>query len=87
MIEQDVKYLKYKTFLNTYCPHCNQSFNVADKETQTIVVDASYNGSDFQLKLSPYLDVFEVESSIPIKEAPSALELDPNSASVKYLPS
>ena len=31
MNEQDVKYLKYKTFLNTYCPHCNQSFNVEDK--------------------------------------------------------
>lgn len=68
MNEQDVKYLKYKTFLNTYCPHCNQSFNVEDKETQTIIVDASYNGSDFQLKLSPYLDVFEVASSIPIEE-------------------
>jgi glutamate synthase (NADPH/NADH) small chain len=68
MFEQDVRYLKFKTFLNTYCPHCKQSFNLEEKDHKYIKFSASFNGSDMDLKLSPYLDVFEVESSIPINK-------------------
>jgi len=67
MMEQDPGYLKYKTFLNTYCPHCKQSFNVEENETKIILLKALFKGSGLDLKRSPYLDVFEVESSIPIE--------------------
>ena len=68
MMEQDVRSLRHKTFLNTYCPYCNRSFNVEEKDGKTIIFNARYNGSDLQLKLSPYLDVFEMESSIPVEK-------------------
>jgi len=28
MLEQDVRYLKFKTFLSFYCPHCKKTFNI-----------------------------------------------------------
>jgi glutamate synthase (NADPH) small chain len=68
MFDQDVKYLKFKTYLNTYCPHCHNSFNIEKKEEKSIVFKAKYNKQDIDLKLSPYLDVFEIETSVPIKE-------------------
>lgn len=67
MFDQDVKYLKFKTYLNTYCPHCHNSFNIEKKDEKTILFKAKYNGQEMDLKLSPYLDVFDVETSIPIK--------------------
>jgi glutamate synthase (NADPH/NADH) small chain len=75
MLEQDVRYLKYKTFLNTYCPYCRQSFNVEEKDKKVIVFNANFNGSALELKLSPFLDVFEVESSIPIEKNEILTEL------------
>ena len=66
MFDQDVKYLKFKTYLNTYCPHCHNSFNIEKKEEKSIVFKAKYKKQDIDLKLSPYLDVFEIETSIPI---------------------
>ncbi len=68
MFDQDVKYLKFKTYLNTYCPHCHNSFNIEKKEEKSIVFKAKYNDQDIDLKLSPYLDVFDIETSVPIKE-------------------
>ncbi len=68
MLDYDVKYLKFKTFLNTYCPHCKQTFNVDHKGTKKLVFKAVYKGQDIDLNLSPYLDIFEIESSVPIKE-------------------
>jgi len=68
MFDQDVKYLKFKTYLNTYCPHCHNSFNVEKKEEKSIIFKAKYKGQEMDLKLSPYLDVFDVETSVPIKE-------------------
>ncbi|MFC2104569.1 NADPH-dependent glutamate synthase [Bacteroidota bacterium] len=65
---QDVKYLGFKTYLNAYCPHCNQSFNVGTKEEKTLDFKAVYRKEDIDIKLSPYLDVFDVETSIPMKE-------------------
>jgi glutamate synthase (NADPH/NADH) small chain len=62
----DVKYLKFKSYLNTYCPHCRNSFNVERKDQKYLVYKAIYKEQEIELKLSPFLDVFEVESSVPI---------------------
>jgi len=68
MLDQDVKYLKFKTYLNSYCPHCHESFNTEKKGVRQIEFKAKYKGEDIDLILSPYLDVFEVETSVPIAE-------------------
>lgn len=68
MLDYDVKYLKYKTYLNTYCPHCNKSFNVKDKDNDVLIYKGRINGEDLEIKLSPYLDVFEVETSKPLEQ-------------------
>jgi len=60
---EDVKYLKFKSYLNTYCPHCRNTFNVEIKDKKYIQFKAVYGGEDIDLKLSPYLDVFDIESS------------------------
>ncbi len=65
---EDVKYLKFKTYLNTYCPHCRNTFNYERKDEKYIVFKSIYKGQEAELKLSPYLDVFDVESSVPIDE-------------------
>ena len=68
MLDHDVKYLKFKTYLNTYCPHCHNSFNVEKKGINHIAFKALYNKEEIDLFLSPYLDVFEIESSVEIKK-------------------
>lgn len=75
MFDQDVKYLKFKTYLNTYCPHCHNSFNIEKKEEKSISFKAKYNKQDVDLKLSPYLDVFEIETSIPFEEGDTLEDL------------
>ena len=72
---EDVKYLKFKTYLNTYCPHCRNTFNYERKDEKYIVFKSIYKGQEGELKLSPYLDVFEVESSVPIDENDSLDDL------------
>lgn len=68
MLDYDVKYLKFKTYLNTYCPHCNKSFNVQQKEHDTLLFSGVFKGQKMEQRLSPYLDVFESDSSIEIVE-------------------
>jgi glutamate synthase (NADPH) small chain len=63
MLDYDVKYLKFKTYLNTYCPHCNKSFNVKEKEHDVLILKGKLGDDTIDIKLSPYLDVFEVETS------------------------
>lgn len=75
MLDYDVKYLKFKTYLSTYCPHCNKSFNVKDKEIDHIFFNAIYKAQTIDLKLSPYLDVFESESSVEIADGESLDDL------------
>ncbi|MEI7483176.1 MAG: NADPH-dependent glutamate synthase [Ignavibacteriota bacterium] len=65
---EDVKYLKFKTYLNTYCPHCRNTFNYERKDEKYIVFKSIYKGEEAELKLSPYLDVFDVESSVEVAE-------------------
>ncbi len=68
MLDYDVKYLKFKTYLSTYCPHCNKSFNVKEKEHDVLVYKGIKDGVEMEIKLSPYLDVFEVETSMPLEQ-------------------
>jgi uncharacterized protein YbaR (Trm112 family) len=72
---EDVKYLKFKTYLNTYCPHCRNTFNYERKDEKYIIFKTVYKGQEAELKLSPYLDVFDVESSVPIDENDSLDDL------------
>ncbi len=67
MLDVDVKYLKFKTYLNTYCPHCRQSFNIEDKDSRLLVFNAKYKGQDMKVQLSPYLDVFDVETTLAME--------------------
>jgi len=67
MLDYDVKYLKFKTYLSTYCPYCHNSFNVKQKDHDVIAFKANYHGQDMDLLLSPYLDVFESESSVVVE--------------------
>ena len=71
MVLQDVKYLKFKTYLQTYCPHCKVSFNIENKDKKQIKFKAVNQKEEIDLLLSPYLDVFDIESSKPI--APDAV--------------
>ncbi len=68
MLDYDVKYLKFKTYLSTYCPHCNKSFNSREKDHDVLTYKGIYKGKETVIKLSPYLDVFEVETSVPLEE-------------------
>ncbi len=68
MLDYDIKYLKFKTYLNTYCPHCHNSFNLEKKDDKSLDFKIKYHGEEAELRLSPYLDVFEVESSVKIKK-------------------
>ena len=68
MLDQDVKYLKFKSYLNIYCPHCNNTLNVESKEEKSVNFKAVYKKQEVELKLSPYLDVFDVESSVEIED-------------------
>jgi len=67
MLDQDIKYLKFKTYLNTYCPYCHQSFNVEKKDNKQLIFKAVFKGEETNLILSPYLDVFEAESNLNIE--------------------
>lgn len=68
MLDQDIKYLKFKTYLNTYCPYCHEGLNTEKKNVRQIEFKSKYKGDEIDLILSPYLDVFEVETSVSIKE-------------------
>ena len=75
MLEYDVKYLKFKTFLNTYCPHCNNSFNVKREGKELLVFKAIFKKQEIDLIMSPYLDVFEMEASVPIQDGDKLSDL------------
>ena len=68
MVNQDIKYLKFKTYLNTYCPHCRRTFNYERKEDKHLAFKGKFKGEIFDLQLSAYLDVFDTKSSIPLEE-------------------
>lgn len=68
MLDQDVKYLKFRSYLSTYCPHCHNSFNKELRGEKTLNFKATYKNQEVDLVLSPYLDVFEVSTSIPLEK-------------------
>ena len=66
MFEQDIRYLKYKTHLSCYCPICKKTFNEEKQHEKSLIFNGFYKKQDVLLKLSPYLDVFDIKTSIPI---------------------
>ncbi len=64
----DLQYIKYGSYLHVYCPHCNKTLNVEKKDEKYILVNVKYKGKDGHIKLSPYLNVFEIESDLDLKE-------------------
>ncbi len=66
MLNHDVKYLKFRSYLSTYCPHCHNSFNRELRGEKSLHFKAVYDGNETELVLSPYLDVFDVDSSVAI---------------------
>ena len=68
MSANEVKYLKFAAYLNTYCPYCRKSFNVKTMDEDYLDFRGTYQGKTAELKLSPYLDVFDKWSSIPLEE-------------------
>ncbi len=68
MLDTNVKYLKFKTFLHAYCPHCKNTLNIEKEDNKRIYLNATYKKEEIDLFLSPYLDVFEVETSKPIDD-------------------
>ncbi len=68
MNAQDVKYLKFATYLNAYCPHCRKSFNVKTMDEDVLDFRGMFKGQEVMIKLSPYLDVFDKWSSIPLED-------------------
>lgn len=74
-MEEGVKYLKFRTKLNTYCPNCNMGLNVKEKDGEWINLNAIYRKKDITLHLSPYLDVFDKKISTPIKEGSKVSDL------------
>lgn len=67
-MDEEVKYLKFKTKLNTYCPHCNMGLNKKDEEGEWITLEGTYKNDDITVKLSPYLDVFDKKLSKSVRE-------------------
>jgi len=63
MLDLDEKNSKNKTYLNTYCPFCNNSFNVDKKDIKELAFKAVHNSQPVDLKLSPYLENIHLESS------------------------
>ena len=56
--------IKTGTFLHTYCPHCSASL-ITDNMIHLIAVNE--DGNEFDLDLSPYLDVYERRSKMDIQ--------------------
>jgi len=68
MLEQDVRYLKYKTYLSFYCPHCKNTFNYNGKNEKSLLFNGVYKDEGLEIKLSPFLDVFDTRTSIKLKK-------------------
>jgi glutamate synthase (NADPH/NADH) small chain len=68
MLEQDVRYLKFKTYLSFYCPYCKKTFNVEKQHEKSLIFNAIYKKQDLVIKLSPFLDIFDIKTSIPVKK-------------------
>ncbi|MFO8129929.1 MAG: NADPH-dependent glutamate synthase [Bacteroidales bacterium] len=54
--------------MHTYCPHCKNTLNIEKEDKKLIHFKATYHGEMIDLMLSPYLDVFEVETSIAMRK-------------------
>ena len=50
MFEQDIKYLKYKTYLSCYCPHCKNTFNEEKQHEKSLIFNGNYKKQDILIK-------------------------------------
>jgi len=66
MFEQDIKYLKFKTYMSCYCPHCKNTFNEEKQHERSLIFNGIYKKQDILIKLSPFLDVFDIKISVPM---------------------
>lgn len=64
--------IRHGAYLATYCPHCQQSLNVA-KGIHLEVINRNQTSGD--LFLSPYLNVFTHESTVEIPESEEVSDL------------
>jgi len=68
----DKEIIKSGTFLRTYCPHCEESFYTKGAIEFKII---GKDGEEGILKLSPYLNVFNNESTFYIPEGEPVKEI------------
>ncbi|MFP4621655.1 MAG: NADPH-dependent glutamate synthase [Bacteroidales bacterium] len=61
---QHIKDLSHRTYLKAYCPHCNKSLNLG--EERKLKVKTIYKEQENNLEFSPYLEIFQMEASLPI---------------------
>ncbi len=73
----DFKYIKYGSKLQTYCPNCHRGLNkkYPQKQTEFVEVGIEYTGNRGKLKLSPYLNIFDVELTIDMPEGATAEDI------------
>ena len=53
MFEQDIKYLKFKTYLSCYCPHCKKTFNDESQNDKSLIFTGLYKKEEVQLSKLP----------------------------------
>ena len=75
LVVKDVYYMKRGTYLQTYCPVCNKGLNVKDKPSDYVALKIKIDGQLGDLKLSPYLDVYESKSDITLKKGREAEDI------------
>jgi len=68
----EIEMLKSGTYMNCYCPHCQQTFNEGDTAIFGVV---NQEGKRGRVNLSPYLNVFKRESTIYLPEEQEASDL------------
>ncbi|MGA1821801.1 MAG: hypothetical protein ACMUIG_04680 [Thermoplasmatota archaeon] len=61
----DTYIIRSGSYLNTYCPHCEEGLNEDLHVTFSII---NTYGEEGTLKLSPYLNVFTKESTVRLPE-------------------
>lgn len=64
----ETKYIKYGSYLHIYCPHCNKSLNVEKGDDKYILINVKFKEQEGYIKLSPFLNVFDIETDLPLQE-------------------
>lgn len=67
MTENNKKSIKYNTYLHMYCTHCNNAFNIENKEGKSINIKGVYNKEKIDISFHPYLETLNANTAIEIK--------------------